>query len=128
MDKTIASKASGPDLNHLVVDLVDAGDSSATSLPVLSFNVSRQLLLWAKSNNFFLQNISRRRKLNESRMRASTSASTNIEEEVVDLSSGPIININSDVRRGPNLIYSPGFSNNIDAIQVSPITKLYLIK
>ena len=52
-------------------------------------------------------------------MRASQSASTNIEEEVVDLSSGPIINVNSDhSRRGPNLIYSPGFSNNIDSIQV----------
>ncbi len=79
----------------------------------------------------------RRRKLNENRMRASQSASTNIEEEV-DLTSGSVINhIEAERSRlhyqqqqqqqqqqqrnrgGPNLIYSPGFSNTlIDGVQV----------
>ena len=69
-------------------------------------------------------------------MRASQSASTNIEEEV-DLTSGSVINHieversrlhyqqqqqqqqQQRTRGGPNLIYSPGFSNTlIDGVQV----------
>ena len=77
-------------------------------------------------------------------MRGSQSASTNIEEEV-DMSSGPIINHEHSRlhyqqqqqlqqqqqqqqrnRGGPNLIYSPGFSNTlVDGVQVQ---KIYFIK
>ena len=73
-------------------------------------------------------------------MRGSQSASTNIEEEV-DMSSGPIINHEHSRlhyqqqqqlqqqqqqqqrnRGGPNLIYSPGFSNTlVDGVQVLKI-------
>ncbi len=73
-------------------------------------------------------------------MRASQSASTNIEEEV-DLTSGPVINhIEAErsrlhyqqqqqqqqrTRGGPNLIYSPGFSNTlIDGVQVRTVQLL----